>query len=579
MASTLFVDGTTPVVASWLNDVNNAVYNGVFPVSPTFVNLTSSGTLTVGGAATFDSTLTTVGNATIGGTLTVPSITLNSILLSGATGSSAIGFEASGTGAVLRTLQSKSRDWVSVLDFGADPTGVSDSSAAFTEALATSYLVYVPPANSGAQYIVHDVTIPGGCTVFAYGAQFKDQAGANWMFKLTGYSARLLGAYVYSALNCSQAVVIVENGVLVELQGIRIYNCINGIRIQATTGNYTDHVQLVDCYVDTFTGIGFQAGPNCSETRAVNCYVDAGLVSGTGGLIPRAGTTGFYLYGTGSTYAYGGHCFTQCQASNTQDGWYFNNSNLVNLVGCISDDNSARGFAFDGTTNLCTMTGCFTGPAWVGLYAGGTVQTVWATGLTTINNGSIVSGYGSNFYTSATAGYNGYTMPGSAYDVQVASTADITVDAAGWLASQGSAHAYNVASGANLALTGARQLDFSSNTAVATTTTAYIGPGGQLAFDGESVWVAPFNCVVQQMYVQFTAAPGAGTITVTMRVNGSNTALTTGALTGSGVFSSNIVNGTQVAIAKGQVVTVGVVTNGIPAVTFVNGYLMLLPQP
>lgn len=36
MASTVFVDGTTPIVASWLNDVNNAVYNGVFPSLTSF---------------------------------------------------------------------------------------------------------------------------------------------------------------------------------------------------------------------------------------------------------------------------------------------------------------------------------------------------------------------------------------------------------------------------------------------------------------------------------------------------------------------------------------------------------------
>lgn len=33
MASTTFVDGSTVIVASWLNDVNNAVYNGVFQSS------------------------------------------------------------------------------------------------------------------------------------------------------------------------------------------------------------------------------------------------------------------------------------------------------------------------------------------------------------------------------------------------------------------------------------------------------------------------------------------------------------------------------------------------------------------
>jgi len=48
MASTVFVDGATPVVASWLNDVNNLVYNGIF-VSTANINL--SGNLSVAGTS------------------------------------------------------------------------------------------------------------------------------------------------------------------------------------------------------------------------------------------------------------------------------------------------------------------------------------------------------------------------------------------------------------------------------------------------------------------------------------------------------------------------------------------------
>jgi len=40
MASTTFVDGTTPIVASWLNDVNRLVYSGVFPSGTIFSGTT-----------------------------------------------------------------------------------------------------------------------------------------------------------------------------------------------------------------------------------------------------------------------------------------------------------------------------------------------------------------------------------------------------------------------------------------------------------------------------------------------------------------------------------------------------------
>ena len=44
MASTTFIDNQTIIYAAWLNDVNNAVYNGVFAngvLNPTTVNATT----------------------------------------------------------------------------------------------------------------------------------------------------------------------------------------------------------------------------------------------------------------------------------------------------------------------------------------------------------------------------------------------------------------------------------------------------------------------------------------------------------------------------------------------------------
>lgn len=49
-------------------------------------------------------------------------------------GSALIRFLQSGTGAIGRTVQDKLRERVSVLDFGADPTGISDSTTAFVNA-------------------------------------------------------------------------------------------------------------------------------------------------------------------------------------------------------------------------------------------------------------------------------------------------------------------------------------------------------------------------------------------------------------------------------------------------------------
>ena len=64
-------------------------------------------------------------------------------------GASTVGYLPTGTGAVATTVQTKLRESVSVLDFGADPTGITDSAAAIQNAinavsLAGGGTVYVP---------------------------------------------------------------------------------------------------------------------------------------------------------------------------------------------------------------------------------------------------------------------------------------------------------------------------------------------------------------------------------------------------------------------------------------------------
>ena len=57
---------------------------------------------------------------------------------------SEVNFIQAGVGAVTRTSQDKMREWVSVIDFGADPTGGIDSSSAFSAAIAAADNVFIP---------------------------------------------------------------------------------------------------------------------------------------------------------------------------------------------------------------------------------------------------------------------------------------------------------------------------------------------------------------------------------------------------------------------------------------------------
>lgn len=99
-------------------------------------------------------------------------------------GSSIVGFEPAGSGAVARTVQDKLREIVSVTDYGAVPGGAVDSTAAFNLAVQSGARLVVVPAqtflinprhmlyNDGAysQTTRVGVSIPSGVTLMMYGA-------------------------------------------------------------------------------------------------------------------------------------------------------------------------------------------------------------------------------------------------------------------------------------------------------------------------------------------------------------------------------------------------------------------------
>jgi hypothetical protein len=114
-------------------------------------------------------------------------------------GSALIGFLQAGTGAQARTVQSKLRDVVSVLDFGADPTGATDSAAKVQAAIDTvetlGGALYFPPgkylfqsqvtinrtyASSGGNFVGERNLIISG-----YGAEIRT-TGAITAFDVRG---------------------------------------------------------------------------------------------------------------------------------------------------------------------------------------------------------------------------------------------------------------------------------------------------------------------------------------------------------------------------------------------------------
>ena len=79
--------------------------------------------------------------------------------LAASSGASLVGFIQPGTGAVARTVQAKLRDFINVLDYGADPTGVTTNHIAFQNAMnaaGNNGTIYFPKGT----YLLTDQVFP-----------------------------------------------------------------------------------------------------------------------------------------------------------------------------------------------------------------------------------------------------------------------------------------------------------------------------------------------------------------------------------------------------------------------------------
>jgi hypothetical protein len=128
---------------------------------------------------------TVIGFDAAGELLAMPVHTSTSLVdLAASSGSSLVGFIQSGTGAVARTVQSKGRDSVSVMDFGAVGDGVTDDSAAIQAAIdavlsAGGGRVHVP---AGSYVIGTSLKPKTGVLISGdgYGTQLIQKAANLW---------------------------------------------------------------------------------------------------------------------------------------------------------------------------------------------------------------------------------------------------------------------------------------------------------------------------------------------------------------------------------------------------------------
>lgn len=155
-SATAFTLATAPA-----GENNTQVYiNGVYQQKDSYA--------VSGVTLTFDS-------APPAGTGNIEVVTISTLAL-GATDSSLVTFLPSGAGAAQRTAQSKMRESPSVVDQGADPTGGSNSSAAFARARAITNRYFIPPGtyvlNASPDPFLDCFTSANGVTLVVNGVSY-----------------------------------------------------------------------------------------------------------------------------------------------------------------------------------------------------------------------------------------------------------------------------------------------------------------------------------------------------------------------------------------------------------------------
>jgi hypothetical protein len=169
-----------------------------------------------------------------------------------------ISFLQAGTSAVLRTGQSKYRDSVSVMDFGAVADGTTNDTAAIQAALNTGKNVYLPPGN---------YRVVSGLTMVASGQRMFGESGAAWLtiiewdgtngntvITISGLQHCIIESINIrrksgsSNLTSGHAVSFQDNAYFCEVRTCKISGTGNGISMWGT-GN-----QVINCELRAFYG-------------------------------------------------------------------------------------------------------------------------------------------------------------------------------------------------------------------------------------------------------------------------------------------------------------------------------------
>jgi hypothetical protein len=177
------------------------------------------------------------------------------------------GFIQAGTGAATRAVENKLQDFVSITDFGADPTGTNDSKAAIQAALNTGKAVLVP---SGTFRVLSTLAVAAhGQKLYGLGnaSILKDETGASNFINVSAKNDVTISDLKVDASVGSAAGIAIQSGsknVVVE----NVYFYKGGQRVWLFT---CGTVRVINCtFEETGYGVIQQVGHSSSDVLVSN---------------------------------------------------------------------------------------------------------------------------------------------------------------------------------------------------------------------------------------------------------------------------------------------------------------------
>jgi len=419
-----------------------------------------------------------------------------------------VSFIQAGAGAVTRNIQDKARESVSVLDFGADPTGATDSSVAINAALASGNSIEFP----WGIYKCKDIVVGTHQSLYCNGSIFKPASGANWVFKLKGYKPALFDAYFDGTSDpipddLAHAAVMVGDNldtcIYAQIQNCTWVNHTLGLLIGGNASYVASQGMVTNCNFINFSKRGILLAKNALDWMFTDINIRAGTVAGTGGAIPKSGAIGFQHVGTGGTLGRGGHLLASVSSLESETAFQFTDSELVSLQNCIADSVSGAGYQITTTGAYALGVGsakinfdnCFAGTCKVGYEVTGGALDIKISDASTYFQGVIPPWGGSNFFKTT----GNYAV---ARDIYLDSTSYLYLS--GW-----KSDAYSNLIAGTISISESQGLFVGSTAQVTAASTVYLTTAGALASE-LMMFVAPKKGIIYGLNAQSGVAPGAG---------------------------------------------------------------------